>query len=96
MYKIIPLPATGVCGGECAQNQATLHHCSTDFFNNTIDIVSQNVSACSFGVATAVIHVEIVAFVIAFDSLIVATTSNNSKNNKLKASDTATSASICC
>ena len=54
-----------------------------------MDIVSQDVSVGSFGVAAAVVDVEIV-FVVAY-TFAVETTSNQRRNNK--ATDTATSVS---
>ena len=55
-----------------------------------MDIVSQDVSVGSFGVAAAVVDVEIVVFVVAY-TFAVETTSNQSRNNK--ATDTAISVS---
>ena len=53
-----------------------------------MDLVSQEVTAGSFGVAAAVVDVKIVVFVAAY-TFTVETTSNQSRNNK--ATDTATS-----
>ena len=55
-----------------------------------MDIVSQDVSVGSFGVAAAVVDVEIVVFVVA-NTFAVETTSNQSRYNK--ATDTTTSVS---
>ena len=55
-----------------------------------MDIVSQDVSVGSFGVAAAVVDVEIVVFVVAY-TFAVETTSNQSRYNN--ATDTATSVS---
>ena len=55
-----------------------------------MNLVSNDVSVCSFGVAAAVVDVEIVVFVVAY-TFTVETTSNQRRN--IKATDTATSVS---
>ena len=55
-----------------------------------MNLVSHDVSVGSFGVAAAVVAVEIVVFVVAY-TFTVETTSNQSRN--IKATDTATSVS---
>ena len=52
-----------------------------------MNLVSNDVSVCSFGVAAAVVDVEIVVFAVAY-TFAVETTFNQSRNNK--ATDTAT------